>query len=1057
MWMLTEYFMVLFLLQLGHVNLEPLATDILKKSFIVETNDELYAAYLSKIIEALSSSSSNDAGQYVLQPFSESDVPIPIISNSLAEMQESIVSLLVEDSQNCSAHGLNSLALYSGLNSSASNSLVVVLSGTSAKPDGTFIPEILDLVQKKQLRVIFLVSDECTEDDIDDGLRLMEQITEVSSGVIFSLDTLNISQVIRFIQTFEYGEDASLISPTLSSPGVSSYALIVDDSVEQLLVILTGLEPIISIADVEGEKLEEERDFEYIVDSNKLQIIFLENIIPGEYAVSVFSSSDSLVQVIGFAPSPIDVRYRFYYEKTVDMTEATERPYTVQGSYNFMLMQIENTETNEWYAHEMIQEVEFVSLVGEVLPKYSFSMGSSNFVTQEGADNAHYVLQMQPPEDHFYIRIRGVTKNQPFQRSSKVAYSQWRPVPTQPSSFIVFEFENCDYEAIWYEPKHIFTKSLIGYQFSFGAEADAAIDFQLPSNVTSYRVKQLAKGLTYVFTVAAINEAGVGEAISVTVVTPTDKPRAPPTNIRLIQTTESLIEIAWQPPMAESRGGNIIGYTTIHYRMSDPWKRYRFNTSKNHVVFKKLRPNTEYGFQIAAQTIIGQGPYSQAVVFKTQFLAIPSNVSPTQTQTTIQPHIDTDEPNVGIDSALHGPSEVKSVDQQNEQKSLNIDPNEQTQNGQLNVTTDKPKIDKIDTELKATVIPVKGVTIMDDVHSSLELGSPTPSKEKAVSNTTPSESELNTKVEAQTDNPTVSPVSVARGNNSDGDITRNDISDVKTDTQRSGNKIVRGDVGEYDGSSYTNNSLSRIIAYPVNDQGETESNHGENGGSFITLEKKLADLTQPVGGRAVFLCRIKGSPTVNYSWYLDNEIIDVQTFKNIREKMIPHRGMRLTIRDLTLIDQGVYTCRGENEFGKIETSAVLNVRSGLTGIVTDLQAPIVSSNAVTIKWFPPLLHPSDGPLVNYVVYIYKLSLPSEIYKFETNVTELVYENLEANTEYVFRVRAVTSKGKGPYSSLPVKTTAEGRLKSYAFKMRRARLRQAMNRNLNQSRLLHEIL
>ncbi|XP_071952165.1 uncharacterized protein [Antedon mediterranea] len=967
MWMFGELLTLIVFLQLGYAQLEPLTLNVPKKTFVVEANDESYVEYLIDVIDELLLSNPNDEGKYVLQSFSEYDVPIPIESNSLIEIQESVRSLDVYDNQNCSTRGIKSLPLYSALNSSASNSLVVVVTGTGVESDGTFIPELFDIIQKKQLRVIFVVSDECS-DGYRNGRQLIDEVKEVSSGVIFPLETQNISQIIRFIQIFDYGDDVSLLSPTLSTPGVSAYQLYVDESIEQLIVILSGLEPIISISDVDGKKLEAEQDFEYIVASNKLQIIVLENVFPTEYTLSVFSSTDNLVQVIGFAPSPIDIRFMFYYEKTINMTQASERPYTTEGSQNVILMQVENTETNVWHSHDIIQKVEFISLVGEVLR--NIYMDSSNFVKEENADHAHYVMQIRPPDDHFYITVRGVNKNQPFQRSSKVAFSQWRPVPSRPSSFIVFEAEDCDYEAIWYEPVHTFTKSLIAYQFSFGLDTDTPIEFLLPSNVTSYRVNELAKGLTYVFTVAAVNEAGVGESLSVTVITPSDRPIAPPTNIHAIQATDSLIEISWQPPAATMRGGKIIRYTTIHFLMTEPWIRYRFKSRKTRVVFKNLLPNSEYGFQISAHTIMGQGPFSRTSVFRTT-AGLSSGLNPVQNTTYNQTNSD-------IDSVSQGSTEV-SVDSQTR---LNVT--------KWNVITH--------TEAASTDIP-------DEISTTDTMVESITSQQNIVSDSQ-SESKLVFEVEVYTETNSPTP---------SGEILNEldeDITDDVTEKQQP-------DVVEQQDSLF-NNSLARIIAYPVNDQAETEAVNGNGGESFITLERKLEDVTQPVKGRVVFICRIKGSPTVNYSWYLDDELIKERSGR-VREKMIPHRGMRLTIRDLTLVDQGKYTCRGENGAGKIETSAVLNVRFGPTGIVTDLQALDVSSNEVTIKWFPPLLDLSDGPLLKYIVYIHTLSLPSETYKFDTNVTELVYKNLEPNTEYVIRVRAVTSKGIGPYSSVSIKT------------------------------------
>lgn len=74
-----------------------------------------------------------------------------------------------------------------------------------------------------------------------------------------------------------------------------------------------------------------------------------------------------------------------------------------------------------------------------------------------------------------------------------------------------------------------------------------------------------------------------------------------------------------------------------------------------------------------------------------------------------------------------------------------------------------------------------------------------------------------------------------------------------------------------------------------------------------------------------------------------------------------------------------------------------------------------SPTTIVITWGPPLLQYRNGQITHYGLHFHKSSDQSPL-EYNTTETRKVYSSLDENTEYVFRVRAYTGKGPGPWSN-----------------------------------------
>ena len=80
-------------------------------------------------------------------------------------------------------------------------------------------------------------------------------------------------------------------------------------------------------------------------------------------------------------------------------------------------------------------------------------------------------------------------------------------------------------------------------------------------------------------------------------------------------TSHSLFLI-WNPPLPEDQNGVIIRYT-VNISVLVTMQMFQLFTDNNSITVLSLRPYTTYSFAIAAETAVGEGPFSGAYMVMT--------------------------------------------------------------------------------------------------------------------------------------------------------------------------------------------------------------------------------------------------------------------------------------------------------------------------------------------------------------------------------------------------------------------------------------------------------
>ena len=81
-----------------------------------------------------------------------------------------------------------------------------------------------------------------------------------------------------------------------------------------------------------------------------------------------------------------------------------------------------------------------------------------------------------------------------------------------------------------------------------------------------------------------------------------------------------------------------------------------------------------------------------------------------------------------------------------------------------------------------------------------------------------------------------------------------------------------------------------------------------------------------------------------------------------------------------------------------------------------------SPTSIELQWDPPARRLRNGQIIQYEIVYHERSNPLD--DFAANSTELstIIDGLEINTDYIFQLRAYTSRGSGPWSNkLPFRT------------------------------------
>ncbi|XP_075993488.1 netrin receptor DCC [Genypterus blacodes] len=214
--------------------------------------------------------------------------------------------------------------------------------------------------------------------------------------------------------------------------------------------------------------------------------------------------------------------------------------------------------------------------------------------------------------ESYSFRVTAYSETGPGDSSSPLTVTT-QPDIQVPSSVVSLRAEPVSPTSVQlsWEPPAEPNAPLLGYRVIW-TESPTAKEQMVEVNALTYQMEGLAKFTTYSVQVMAINRYGPGPASqSVSVITQSDVPSAPPQNVSLEVVLSRSIKVSWQPPPRGAQNGIITAYKIKYRKTGRRGDQEAIEPNNLWYLFTGLDKGSQYSFQVAALTANGTGPSTE--------------------------------------------------------------------------------------------------------------------------------------------------------------------------------------------------------------------------------------------------------------------------------------------------------------------------------------------------------------------------------------------------------------------------------------------------------------
>ncbi|XP_026751608.2 hemicentin-1-like [Galleria mellonella] len=261
-----------------------------------------------------------DIENYVIVPFNDPDVGIPIVSESPDIFLNSIYTISTSGGTDCPE---NSLAgIRKGLEVSKDESHIFVFTDAFAK-DYNDIDAIKYLCQTRRSKVIIFLSGFCRSNET--SLETYKSVAEYCSGVILQLNPARFRESFRYMKEIvpvEWNNILTLTPSNITDPQLFS----VENYTTDVMITITGEHPSITI---KGYRSEETVEYEVIVHSDYDMVIRVKAKV-GLYT-AVINCRPCSAKL--YKRNKLPFQYGFSTRLAKDIRETTDKPLPDTTSY----------------------------------------------------------------------------------------------------------------------------------------------------------------------------------------------------------------------------------------------------------------------------------------------------------------------------------------------------------------------------------------------------------------------------------------------------------------------------------------------------------------------------------------------------------------------------------------------------------------------------------------------------------------------------------------------------------------------------------------------------
>ncbi|CAK8691082.1 unnamed protein product [Clavelina lepadiformis] len=341
---------------------------------------------------------------YILIPFHDPVVGPTIVTTNPETFQRALKDLWVQGGGDCPEMSVT--AIREALLLSLPGSFIYVFTDARSK-DYHQLPEILQIIQRKQSQVVFVLTGDCDDQD-HVGYQAYERIAATSSGQVFLITKDDVSEVVKFIEVSVQAHKVVLLATDHDQLGEHEWKIPFDPELQEVTISLSGPGRTLTIVDPDGIPATEANVLETLLNLEKVLIVTIKEPKPGTWTLTTESDGEHSLRVTGL--STLDFQARFSRKPTFNWTETEFQP--VAGINTYVLLNATGLEQPGRF-----KTLRLLDIAGRVLRTLRLSSPRD--------PDQPYLYSVEPfvtPDEPFYMAVYGSTMDDyRFVRATKTA------------------------------------------------------------------------------------------------------------------------------------------------------------------------------------------------------------------------------------------------------------------------------------------------------------------------------------------------------------------------------------------------------------------------------------------------------------------------------------------------------------------------------------------------------------------------------------------------------------------------------------------------------------
>ena len=245
-----------------------------------------------------------------------------LVTTSSERFKQQLKQLYVyTGGDDCPETSLGAIKL--ALEVSLPNSQIYVFTDAEAK-DQHLLPDVLNLIQEKRSRVIFVLTGDCGNAS-SPGLRVYQDIAFSSSGLVFNIRKRDVGEMLKAVEKSLQANKVNILSTNTPRAASTDYQVVVDPGLRQLMVAVSGKDCRLELRDPDGFLFTRQRGLQELLSLKSAKIVAVDRPPPGLWNITVSGSGAHTLRITGLSSVKFDSG--FGLEPIRQQSEAGFRPF----------------------------------------------------------------------------------------------------------------------------------------------------------------------------------------------------------------------------------------------------------------------------------------------------------------------------------------------------------------------------------------------------------------------------------------------------------------------------------------------------------------------------------------------------------------------------------------------------------------------------------------------------------------------------------------------------------------------------------------------------------